>query len=111
MNKILHFRWLMIHYALPVGELLRGSVSDRSCVMCGFVPETLHNVFWECVAAKSFWFRILRLLGRKYRSANFTWGVVFWGMLDQQMVFYHYHHSSLSLHVRNFQVYSISNSL
>ena len=77
----------MIHYALPVGELLRGSVSDRSCVMCGFVPETLHNVFWECVAAKSFWFRILRLLGRKYRSANFTWGVVFWGMLDQQMVF------------------------
>ena len=32
-------------------------------------------------------------------------------MLDQQMVFYHYHHSSLSLHVRSFQVYSISNSL
>ena len=27
------------------------------------------------------------------------------------MVFYHYHHSSLSLHVRSFQVYSILSSL
>ena len=67
MNKILHFLWLMIHYALLVGELLRGSVSDQSCVMCGSASETLNHVFWECVAAKCFWFRILRLLGRKYR--------------------------------------------
>ena len=44
-------------------------------------------MFWECVAAKSFWFRILRLLARKYRSAIFTWGAIFWGILDQQMVF------------------------
>ena len=35
MNKILHFRCLMIHYALAIGELLRGSVRDQSCVMCG----------------------------------------------------------------------------
>ena len=114
MNKILHFRWLMIHYALPVGELLRGPVNDRSCVMCGFASESLHHVFWECVSAKRFWFRILRLLGRKYNSAIFTWGAVFWGMLDQQMAFYHYQHSSLSLQVRSFQViqvYANSSSL
>ena len=111
MNKILHFRWLMIHYALPIGHLLRGSVSNRSCIMCGFADETLHHAFWECVSAKSFWCRILRLLGRKYRSAIFTWGAVFWGMLDQQRAFYHYNHSSLSLYVRSFQVYSTSRSL
>ena len=111
MNKILHIRWLMILYALPVGDLLRGSVSNRSCVMCGFAAKTLHHVFWECVAAKSFWCWILKLLGRKYRSTIFTWGAVFWGMLDQQRVFYHYHHSSLSLHVRSFHVYSTSSSL
>ena len=52
MNKILHFCWLMIHYALPVGYLMRGSVADRSCIMCGYVCESLHHVFWECVAAK-----------------------------------------------------------
>ena len=111
MNKILHFRWLMIHYALPVGELLRGSVRDRSCVMCGSASETLHHAFWECVFAKRFWCRILRLLGRKYRSAIFTWGAVFWGRLDQQMAFYHCHHSSFTLRVTNFQVFSISSSL
>ena len=59
MNKILHFRWFMIDYALPVGELLRGSVCDRSCVMCGSASETLHHVFWECVSAKSFCFEFL----------------------------------------------------
>ena len=65
----------MIHYALPVGELLRGSVSDHSCVMCGSTSETLHHVFWECVAANiKKWFRILRLLGRKY-SRLFSHGV------------------------------------
>ena len=111
MNKVLHFRWLMIHYALPVGGLLRGTMPDRSCVMCGFAVETLHHVFWECVAAKSFWFRILRLLGRKYRSTIFTWGAVFWGTLDQQKAFYHYHNSSLTLQVKSFQVYSISTSV
>ena len=81
------FSMLMIHYALPVGELLRRSVSDRSCVMCGSASKTLHHVFWECVAAKSFWFQILRLLGCKYRLAIFMWGIVFWGMLDQEMTF------------------------
>ena len=111
MNKVLHFRWLMIHYALPVGALLRGTTPNRSCVMCGFASETLHHVFWECVAAKSFWFRILRLLGRKYRSTIFTWGAVFWGTLGQQKAFYHYHNSSLTLHVKSFQVYSISTSV
>ena len=64
MNKVLHFRWLMIHYALPVGVLLRGRVHDQSCVMCGSASETLHHVIWECVAATCFWFHILRLLGR-----------------------------------------------
>mgnify|MGYP000070033072 FL=1 len=43
-NKILHFRWLVIHYALSVREFLRGSVGDRSCVMCGHASETLHHV-------------------------------------------------------------------
>ena len=104
MNKILHFRWLMIHYALLVGDLMRGSVTDRSCVMCGYASESLHHVFWECVVAKKFWFRILRLLGRKYRSGIFTWGAVLWGRLDQQMTFYHQHYSSLSLHVTSLQV-------
>ena len=111
MNKILHFRWLMIHYALPVGDLMRGSVADRSCVMCGYVCESLHHVFWECVVAKKIWFRILRLLGRKYRSGIFTWGAVLWGRLDNQMTFYHHHYSSLTLRVRSLQVYSTSTPL
>ena len=29
MNKVLHFRWMMIHYALLVGALLRGTILDR----------------------------------------------------------------------------------
>ena len=111
MNKILHFRWLMIHYAFPIGDLMRGFLADRSCIMCGYVRESLHHVFWECVVAKIFWFRILRLLGRKYRSRIFTRGAVLWGTLDQQMTFYHHHYSSLSLRVRSLQVYSTSTSL
>ena len=72
MSKVLHFQWLMIHYALPVGALLRGTIPDRSCGRCGFASETLHHAFWECVTAKCFWSRILRLLGRKYRVVKFT---------------------------------------
>ena len=109
MDKILHFLWLMIHYALPVRALLRGSVSDRSCVMCG--SASLHHVFWECVATKSFWCQILGHLGHKYRLGIFTWGAVLWGRLVQQMAFYHHHYSSLTLQVRSFQVYSTSSSL
>ena len=86
-------------------------MSDQSCVMCGSISETLHHVFWECDVAKSFWLRILRLLGRKYRSAIFTWGAVFLGMLDQERAFYHHRYSSLTLHVKSFQVYSTSSSL
>ena len=111
MNKVLHFRWLMIHYALPVGALLRGTIPDRSCGRCGWAYETLHHAFWECVTAKCFWARILRLLSRKYRATKFTWGTIFWGTLDQETVFYHYHNSSLTLHVKSFQVYVTNSSL
>ena len=78
---------LMIRYALLVGALLRGTIHDWSCGVCGFASETLHHAFWECVSAKCFWSRILRLLGRKYRLAIFTWGTVYWGTLAQQTVF------------------------
>ena len=44
--------------------------------MCESASETLHHAFWECVSAKSFWFRIHRLLGRKYRSAIYMWGAL-----------------------------------
>ena len=111
MNKVLHFRWLMIHYALPVGALLRGTVSDRLCGRCGFASETLHHAFWECVTAKCFWSRILRLLGHKYRATKFTWGTIFWGTLAQETVLYHHHNSSLTLHVKSFQVYVTNSSL
>ena len=99
MNKVLHFRWLMIHYALLVGALLRGTIPDWSCGRCGFASETLHHVFWECVTAECFWSRILRLLGRKYRAAKFTWGTIFWGTLAQETVIYHHHNSVLTLYV------------
>ena len=39
MNKVLHFQWLMIRYALPVGALLRETIPDRSCAMCGSAYE------------------------------------------------------------------------
>ena len=59
---------------------------------------------------KSFWFHILRLLGRKYRLVFFIWGAIFWGTLAQQTIFYHYHNSLLTLHMKGFQVYVTSSS-
>ena len=79
------FKWLLLHYALPVGFHLKGQVDDRHCVSCQLQEETLKHLFWTCIATRQYWGRILRMFSCKYRGAIFTWGAVFWGSLDVQV--------------------------
>ena len=103
MNKVLYFQWLMIHYALLVGDFVVGSMLHQSCIMFGSTLRPCIMYFGIVLQLKVFGsFRILMLIGHKYRSLIFTWGVVFWGILDQQMTFYHSHDSSLTLQMRSF---------
>ena len=34
MRRAISFKWLMIHYVLPVGSHLEGQVDDHRCVCC-----------------------------------------------------------------------------
>ena len=53
--------------SVPAGKKYWEEGNVSSSHMLWVAVETLRHVFWECVTAKSFWFQILRLLGRKYR--------------------------------------------
>ena len=88
MRRAISFKWLMIHYALPVGFHLKGQVDDRRCVCCQVQEETLKHLFWTCNVARNYWGRILRMFSCKYKGAIFTWGAVFWGSLNVQVSLY-----------------------
>ena len=85
LQRAISFKWLLLHYALPVGFHLKGQVDDRRCVSCQLQEETLKHLFWTCIATRQYWGRILRMFSCKYRGAIFTWGAVFWGSLDVQV--------------------------
>ena len=72
MRRAISFKWLMIHYALPVGFHLKGQVDDRRCVCCEVQEETLNHLFWTCNVARNYWGRILRMFSCKYKGAIFT---------------------------------------
>ena len=88
LQRAISFKWLLIHYALPVGFHLKGRVDDRRCVSCQLQEETLKHLFWTCIATRQYWGRILRMFSCKYRGVIFTWGAVFWGSLDVQVSIY-----------------------
>ena len=88
LRRAISFKWLLLHYALPVGCHLKGQVHDRHCVCCQLHEESLKHLFWTCIAVQQYWGRILRLFSCKYRGAIFTWGAVFWGSLDAQVSMY-----------------------
>ena len=77
MRRAISFKWLMIHYALPVGFHLKGQVDDHHRVCCQLQDETLKHLFWTCNVAQNYLGRILRMFSCKYKGAIFTWGAVF----------------------------------
>ena len=54
-RKIVLFRWLLIHYALPVRAWLR-QLNSKSCGFgCGCMMESIKHVLWSCPKIMQVW--------------------------------------------------------
>ena len=62
-TKILLFRWLLVHTALPVGHSLKGNVIPnlRQCGFCHEAQETTKHVLWSCPFAQQVWDKVVSL--------------------------------------------------
>ena len=79
--KIIIMQWLLIHRALPVGQMQHSSESSR-CKLCNYPIETLKHCLWECQAAQLVWKRVLRILAIRCIEGLFSWGMVVWATSD-----------------------------
>ena len=87
-RKIVLFRWLLIHYALPVRAWLR-QLNSKSCGFgCGCMMESIKHVLWSCPKIMQVWQRVLRLLILIHANCVITWGAVRWGILEGQLLLY-----------------------
>ena len=78
-RKIVLFRWLLMHYALPVRAWLR-QLDSKSCGFgCGCMVESIKHVLWSCPKIMQIWQRVLWLLILIYANCVVTWCVVRWG--------------------------------
>ena len=85
-KKVICFRSLLIHCALPVGDWLR----QHQQYACGWhydTPiESILHVFWLCPKIKQFWSKLFLLLRQHYSHSNFSWGAILWGVLHGEVI-------------------------
>ena len=87
-RKIVLFRWLLMHYALPVRAWLR-QLDSKSCGFgCGCMVESIKHVLWSCPKSRQIWQRVLKLLILIHANCVVTWGAVRWGILEGQLLLY-----------------------
>ena len=99
-KKIILFRWLIIHYAVPVRVWMHCKDADKMCDFCGLEMESLHHLLWSCMAAKLVWKRILRLLHDVYGSRVYKWGAVMWAAIKGKVQDYEQEKVTFALHTR-----------
>ena len=73
-KKIILFRWLIVHYAVPIRVWMYCKQVDKMFDFCGLEVESLHHLFWSSMVAKLVWKRFLRLLHEVYGSIVYKWG-------------------------------------
>ena len=114
-RKIITFRWLCVHYALPVLEWMHREEGTKTCSFCGLHLESMQHALWNCMVACSVWKRMLRLIDVAYGPNVITWGNVFW--MDVNVDKHNYEREKIlfTLQTRGRQVkdipYSSSNRL
>ena len=71
-KKAILFRWLLVHYGIPMKSWMRGHRHNFKCDSCGFHIELVHHVLWICPIARAFWKRALRILYPVYGKQMYT---------------------------------------
>ena len=77
LKTVICFRWLLIHYALLVGDWLRQHQQYACGLHCGAPNESILHVFWLCPKIKQFWSKLFLLLRQQ-----FSLGVQYCGVLS-----------------------------
>ena len=54
LKKVICFRWLLMHYALLVGDWLRQNQQYACGMHCGASMESILHLFWLCPRTKQF---------------------------------------------------------
>ena len=54
-KKIIVFRWLLVHYAVPVMVWMYCQDVNKMCDLCGLETESLDCVLWSYMATKLVW--------------------------------------------------------
>ena len=62
-SKLILFRWILMHAALPVVQTLKGNVAHnlRQCGFCYATPEITKHALWSCPLAQQVWNKVLSL--------------------------------------------------
>ena len=76
LKTVICFRWLLIHYALLVGDWLRQHQRYACGLHCGSPNESILHVFSLCPKIKRFWSNLLLLLSHHYSRSIFSCIVV-----------------------------------
>ena len=83
------FRWLLMHYALPIRAWLRQADFNSCGFGCGYMMESQLSMFCGLVLRiKKVWKGVLRLLVLIHANCVITWGVFRWGILEGQLLLY-----------------------
>ena len=84
------------------------SISYSKCGLLGFEVESLHNLFWSCMAAKLVWKRFLRLLHEVYDSRVYKWGAMMWVDIKGEVQDYEKEKVNFALYTRGRHVEEVS---
>ena len=100
-KKIILFRWLIVHYAVPVRVWMHCKDANKMCDFCGLEMESLHHLLWSFMAAKLVWKRILCLLHDVYVSTIYKWGAMMWVAIKGKVQDYEQKKVTFALHTRD----------
>ena len=79
------FHWLLIHYALLVGDWLRQNQQYAYGMHCGAPTKSNLHVFWLCPMIKQFWSKLFLFLRHHY-SRSLSLGVQYYGVSSMEML-------------------------
>ena len=81
-KKFVSFRWLLIHFGIPVKSWMQGHCHDLKCDSCGSPIELVYHVLWICLIARALWKRMMYPI---YGKQVYTWGFVRWVKLAKEI--------------------------
>ena len=86
-RKIVCFRWLSVHKAIPVNGWWKGNVG-KVCPYFTDLVETSKHCLWNCSFVMDLWKQIIQLLTLVYPRAVYTWGAVLWAIVHYKPIWY-----------------------